>query len=221
MLTPQETVTWDLRTTCYDTSSMVAKLYFLYLFVVSTYVLVKAARLWYRLGLSNLPILEFRANLIQLVQAGNFVETPRALKKLPERFPEHAIWSAATNSPDFRQLGLMQILESTTVLIQDALNRLSSGILNFHRIVTFTLLFGLFVALSEGTQVTRGISLEKTTGISAVVGGINEVLLLAASGVFVAGWIYLLFWHFDSRLRHRYRLWHDFLLRAKSQSAHD
>jgi hypothetical protein len=57
-------------------------------------------------------------------------------------------------------------------------------------------------------NITRGISLTKATGISAVYGGITEVLVTLCISLSVLAFLYALRWRIITLHNRRERLWH-------------
>jgi len=65
------------------------------------------------------------------------------------------------------------------------------------------------------SNITRGISTTKATGISAVYGGVTEVLVTLCISLFILAFLYILRWRLVSLLSRRERLWQ--LLKSQLQ----
>lgn len=159
-----------------------------------------------------------RGQLITLSQALQSADAPQAsllASEISEKCPEAGLRRlAALKSNSFQELPGDLIAQADLRFVY-VLSALRATATNLKYLATLLLILTGAWATYGLSNITRGISSTKATGISAVYGGITEVLVTLCISLSVLAFLYILRWRLVSLLSRRERLWH--LLKSQLQ----
>ena len=199
-------VQWDLRE-CPSGPAVPTRFYILFLLVCCIWVivvLIKAfwtTRSWPSTRRGEL------LDLSQALQAGDASKASDVAARIPDAAPEAALRCLAVLRPvAFHQLPPETLaradLHFTFVLY--ALHATANNLRSLSRLLLILTAAWTAYGLAN---ICKGISYMKATGISAVYGGLTEVLGILCVSLFILAILYALRWRIVSLLGRRERLW--------------
>lgn len=206
-------VQWDIREPA--PLSAISKLYFFFLVACCIWaVVVLLKTLW---KTRNWPSTR-RGNLISLSKAlhsANPTEASTLAAKIPESSPESGLRAlTALKSIALHELP-GDLIAQADLRFTYVLSALRVTATNLKYLAALLLILtGAWTTFSL-SNITSGISATKATGISALYGGVTEVLVTLCISLSVLAFLYILHWRLVSLLSRRERLWQ--LLKSQLQ----
>ena len=203
----QETATqWDLRQVDVYIP-LPTKLFILFLILCCAWFLVALIKvIWKTRSWSNTR----RGTLINLshaLEAENNAQVSALAQKIPESSPEAGLRSLSALDLETSQDLKPSLIDRADVRFSRLLSPIRVTSANLRSLSVFLLLSMLargFLALASHAH---GIALTKTTGLSALFGGLADVFGALNFSSTIVGILYVIHWRLEFLLSRRERLW--------------
>ncbi len=185
----QEVVSWDLQS-MWQAMGLLAKLVVVILFIMSAWSVGVMIDRWVTYSAARKQSRYFVQAVAGSLREGNLDDAIRVAERSKKSHIAKVVatglseFQASTGLPEKEVIDASQRgLERSVAIVHAELKRGLGGLATIGATAPFVGLFGTVVGI---INAFKGIAEAKTTGLSAVAGGIAEALVATALGLFVA-----------------------------------
>jgi len=211
-------VGWELRTVCYGEPPWHRPLYFLFLLAAVVSSIVGAAKTWRVLGFRSRQTRQILETVFGSIGKGDYAGASTFVAKLSPEAPEAGLRALASAAPSGSQ-GFLSIVSRADVDFRYRVQTVTSRAEFLGSLCWATLIATVLVLVIETVNVLRQVTIQKTIGWSAVLGGIAESLVPVVMGLIVLLFVFVLHRHLAARMRRRQAFWEYFVARIREAAS--